>query len=412
MPPATQQWAKGLDKNLRFRLRNLELLAPDNGDGVTIGNWMREYIEKRNDVKERTHINYEQARKSMMAFLGNDIPIREFTAGHADDFRLHLLGKGLAEATVRRRCKRVKQFFAAAIKHGFIEKNPFAEVPTGNVANESRRTFVDRDTIDTVIAGCPTDEWRLIFALARYGGLRIPSEIQGLRWSDIDWSKKTFRVHSPKTEHLDRKQYRDVPMFPELVPYFEEWKNQRGDGEELVFPRLLGRSNIREYALRIIRKASIEPWPRVYQNLRASRETELVEEFPVHVVTSWLGNTPDVAAKHYLSVLPAHLERAVSPKGSNGNGQNGTDMGQTITDTGCHALTAQKSESSEMPDLTWFGNTCHLESVGDKNQLVPRRGLEPPTYRLGICRSVQMSYRGPMDRQTLRILVAKVKNPW
>jgi hypothetical protein len=30
--------------------------------------------------------------------------------------------------------------------------------------------------------------------------------------------------------------------------------------------------------------------------------------------------------------------------------------------------------------------------------LVPRRGLEPPTYRLGICCSVQMSYWGLLKK--------------
>jgi len=93
-----------------------------------------------------------------MEFLEDDMPIAEFTAGHADDFRLFLLGKGLAEATVRRRCKSAKQFFAAAIKRGYMTKNPFTDVPTSNVANESRRVFIDRDTIDTVIAACPTDQ--------------------------------------------------------------------------------------------------------------------------------------------------------------------------------------------------------------------------------------------------------------
>ncbi len=36
--------------------------------------------------------------------------------------------------------------------------------------------------------------------------------------------------------------------------------------------------------------------------------------------------------------------------------------------------------------------------IGDgKRKVVPRRGFEPPTYRLGICRSVQLSYRGAKE---------------
>jgi hypothetical protein len=47
-----------------------------------------------------------------------------------------------------------------------------------------------------------------------------------------------------------------------------------------------------------IKRAGLTPWPRPFHNLRASRETELVEKYPVQVVTSWLGNTPSVAMRH------------------------------------------------------------------------------------------------------------------
>jgi integrase len=377
MPSATQQWIAGLDQKLRSRLRDLELLAPSNGDGITVGDWTAEYVRKRTDLKERTLVKLMHARTSLMEFLDPDIPVVDFTAGHADDFRLFLLRKGLAEATVRRRCKRAKQFFSAAVKRGYITKNPFVDVPTSNVANESRRVFVERDTIAKVIAACPNDQWRLIFALARYGGLRIPSEIQGLRWSDIDWTKKQFRVHSPKTEHIEGKEHRDVPLFPELVPYFKSWKAQRKKGEALVFPALAKRGNLRQYAHSIIRKAGIEPWTRVYQNLRASRETELVEDFPVHVVTAWLGNSPDTAAKHYLSVLKTHLERAVGC----GSPSRGTDMGHTMAVRGCQTTTDENGDSSQVLDAAEDDTECHLEAICGKSQLVPRRGLEPPTYR-------------------------------
>ncbi|MCA9177890.1 MAG: hypothetical protein KDB14_25670 [Planctomycetales bacterium] len=44
--------------------------------------------------------------------------------------------------------------------------------------------------------------------------------------------------------------------------------------------------------------------------MRASRETELAKEYPIHVVTAWLGNTPRIALKHYLQVTDADFERA------------------------------------------------------------------------------------------------------
>ncbi len=56
--------------------------------------------------------------------------------------------------------------------------------------------------------------------------------------------------------------------------------------------------NLRTRLQKIIRRAGLEPWPKLWQNLRATRETELAEIFPVHVVSAWIGNSVTVAAKH------------------------------------------------------------------------------------------------------------------
>jgi hypothetical protein len=49
--------------------------------------------------------------------------------------------------------------------------------------------------------------------------------------------------------------------------------------------------------------------PRLWQNLRASRETELAAGHPIHVICAWIGNTELVAARHYLQVTSAEFER-------------------------------------------------------------------------------------------------------
>ncbi len=55
----------------------------------------------------------------------------------------------------------------------------------------------------------------------------------------------------------------------------------------------------------------LEPWPRLLHAMRASRETELAAEYPLHVVTAWLGNTPKIALQYYLQ--PGELRWLVFP---------------------------------------------------------------------------------------------------
>ena len=39
------------------------------------------------------------------------------------------------------------------------------------------------------------------------------------------------------------------------------------------------------------------------------------ERFPIKVVTSWIGNTPDIAMDHYLQVTDEHWQRALEGDG-------------------------------------------------------------------------------------------------
>ncbi len=49
----------------------------------------------------------------------------------------------------------------------------------------------------------------------------------------------------------------------------------------------------------MIEKAGLKAWPKLLQNLRATRETELRGKYPAKDVISWLGNSPTNAHKHY-----------------------------------------------------------------------------------------------------------------
>jgi integrase len=380
IPPASQTWLAGLPDAIRDRLEALEIALPRvNAKRYTVTAWIDEYLTQRTDIKPRTRENMNQARAFLVDFAG-ELQLADFTAGHADEVRRALLAKGLAESTVRRRTKRMKQFFTAAIKRRLITENPFADIPTANVANTARQAYIDRETITAVIDACPDASWRLVFALARYGGLRMPSEIQRMTWEDIDWLNARFKVHSCKTEHIPGKASRIVPLFPELEPFFQAALDEAKTGEDLIFPRLAKRSNLRTQAHRIIRRAGFEPWERVFSNLRASRQTELVEEFPLHVVTDWIGNSPDVARLHYLQTHDEHFQRAVRPRTNQRDPAPGVNRwtagGQRAHETSGNEAQREKRGNEKAPENK--GETPELAGIGasGKIKMAPPRRLE------------------------------------
>ncbi|HLQ44384.1 MAG TPA: hypothetical protein VK137_06635, partial [Planctomycetaceae bacterium] len=102
-----------------------------------------------------------------------------------------------------------------------------------------------------------------------------------------------------------------VPLFPELRPLLDVAFDRATEGAEFVVTRYRdGNANLRTQLLRIIRRAGLTAWPKLFQNLRSTRETELAESFPIHVVTAWMGNSQLVATKHYLQVTDDHFAKA------------------------------------------------------------------------------------------------------
>ena len=176
--------------------------------------------------------------------------------------------------------------------------------------NGERLRFIDQETIAKVLQACPDVQWRVIVALARFGGVGTPSAPLGLRWGDIDWDQNRFTVTSPKT-NKQGKPWRIVPLFPELREILAEAFDLAPDRAEFVITRYRN-DNLRTQFNRILKRAGGTPWPKPFQNLRSSRETELANAFPLHVVSEWLGNTPSIAMKHYLTTTDDHFQRAIA----------------------------------------------------------------------------------------------------
>lgn len=307
--PETARWVADLQDDLAGKLASVGLI-PRRASSA-LADFLQTYINGRTDLKPRTLAKIRTTQQYLVDRFGADTPLRDISPGDADAFRLFLLEKGHGENTARKHIAIAKQFFHAAARRRLIPSNPFADLKSGTQANPERFYFVSLDAAYQVLDACPDSEWRLIFALARFGGLRCPSEHLGLRWIDIDWAKDRMTIHSPKTEHHPGGASRMVPIFPELRPYLQAAFEEAADGAEYVIARYRDcNKNFRTRLERIIRRAGLEPWPKLFQNLRSTRQTELEEIFPSHVVCKWIGNTVKVASKHYLQVTEEHFAKA------------------------------------------------------------------------------------------------------
>jgi len=370
----TARWVADVDDTLRDKLARVGLVP--KRDATTLGAFIDSYIEARGDVKPATATVYGHTRRNLVEHFGPGRRLRDITPGDADAWRMGLIQQGLADNTVRRRCGIAKQFFKAAVRRKLIRSNPFADL-TGSIReNRDRDYFVTQDTAAKVLEACPDAEWRLLFALSRYGGLRCPSEHLGLRWSDIDWERGRITVHSPKTEHHPGGGSRQVPLFPELLPHLRDVFEHAEDGAEYVITRYRdARQNLRTHASKIIRRAGLEPWPKLFHNLRASRETELTERWPVHVVCRWIGNSHAVAAKHYLQVTDEHFEQAAAVAEAV---QNPVQHPAVSARTESQAVSVDAGNLRDCETLREDAILCGdavLAGMGDD-------GLEPPTSSL------------------------------
>lgn len=183
------------------------------------------------------------------------------------------------------------------------------------MANLDRFYFLKASDAKKILDSLPTLDWKLIFALCRWGGLRCPTEVMALRWVDIDWEENRIRIRSRKTERHG-KGSRIIPLFPELRPLLNEAFDEasKGGAEYVIRKQVSNSHNLRTALSRYLERAGFDTWPKLFQNLRSTRETELAQRFPIHVVCRWMGNTEAVAAKHYLQLTDGHFDEALKPE--------------------------------------------------------------------------------------------------
>jgi len=301
----TAEWVGRVSDEIHGRLERAGIVPPRakaESLAVTLGQHLEQYFGTLGKQKPTTARNYARARRLLEQHFGKDRTLASITEGDADGYKRWLLDNfAMASASVDLR--RARQFLKAAVRLRLIPANPFADVPCGPQANESRTVYVPAADVERVIAVCPDNDWRLIFALPRYAGVRFPSEVVDLKWSDVDWENSRFTIHEKKVEHHPGRGVRVVPISAELRPHLERAYREREEGAVYVVPRVRVTSNLGTHAKRLVKKAGVAVWPKLFVNMRGSCSDDLERRgIPEKAINAWIGNTARLRSKHYHAV--------------------------------------------------------------------------------------------------------------
>jgi integrase len=377
---ATATWLAVAGRDMLAKLAKVGLLelsqasADEEEPPATLGPFLESFVAQVGQVKPGTITVYQQSIGWLNEYFGKAKPLDKITAGDAVEFR-NWLSRQVGSNTMKRHCGRAKQFFRHAQEKELIKKNPFAGMKKCAVdGNSERKYFITLEQSAAVLEACPDAQWRLLFALARFGGLRTPSEVLLLKLTDVDWEKGRIRVTSPKTEHHEGKGERFIPIFPELRPLLLEAAEAAPPGTQYVITKYRGTNcNLRTQFERILTRAGIAKWPKLFQNLRSSRQTELAQSYPHHVVCAWMGNSQVVAEKHYLQMRPDDFAAANEQPSALHALQTALQQGENIDAREGTTTPADGDENAETACIPSLATSCR----DNQYDLMTPTGLEP-----------------------------------
>jgi len=307
--PEIQQWLQKIGDSFYTKLRDLDLVPERDRDQLLIPFLKSHFKAHAVGKKASTPKVYNRAINHAEKFFSKTILVGSVTPADAQDFRNWLRiqigqqGRTLADATIAKTCGVIHQGFLAAIDKGMISKSPFASksISKSAGANPAREKYVSVQDIEMVLSQAKDPSDRIILALARFGGLRMPSEAVGLKWENIDWEKRVMKVQSPKTAHQN-KSSRLVPLFPLLYDLLKD--EHANSKSEFLIPWLKPESNLNVRIRRQIQASGMLLYPKVLQTLRASCETDWISNsnYLPQKVAQWSGHTTAVMFKHYIRV--------------------------------------------------------------------------------------------------------------
>ena len=232
--------------------------------------------------------------------------------------------EGMNILTLRKIIVTLNQIMAYAVRHKLIDSNPVrdAERPRKSIDDQTggKIEILSPEQIRALLEAIPDQKYKTLFLTAIMTGAR-QGELLGLKWSDVDFSKKQININrtfnhqqffSPKT----KQSVRAIDCPPSLIQELRLWKlaSPRND-LDLVFANDAGEamnySNmVQRHFFKGLKKAEI---PRIrFHDLRHSYASLLLHQGEnIKYIQTQLGHSsPTVTLNVYSHLMKKENQEA------------------------------------------------------------------------------------------------------
>lgn len=273
------------------------------GKAPTLGQWRDKYLSlRRDELSDGTTYLHTLTFRYLVERFGEGARLDKISRLAAAEWAAEL---GLQEQSRCLHVRNAKVLFSWAVDAGLLAANPFARVNGTPAAMDKAWAHIGDAEMSKILAACPNDAWRRLFALCRWAGLRR-GEAMRLSWGDVNFEAHTLTVRADK--ETTKARTRTVPLVPRLYSMLLSGHNEAGTDSSGPTDGVHGH-NISHLADGIVAKAGLAEYAKPLHTLRKNCETEWMQNHPVLDVAAWLGHSPAVAAKHYVRPTAASIEK-------------------------------------------------------------------------------------------------------
>lgn len=300
-----QVWLKSIPDSIAERLADIGLIE-NRHRFLTVSGLVELFLESYNSL-EKIQATTKTVVRSCLARLPGWARTEKLTSidsefiERLDNFNLKTWG----QATVSRTHGVYLQMGLWAVRRGFCESNPFAGLQRYSTVNENNDFYVEVDVAKHIISVSRDPDLRACIALARFGGLRIISEVIDLQWSAYkpDDNVIVCRKSKRKKTSAQSDLFKAVPLFPYLDSILvEHWELTAETSEYIITPSTLRSTDtaLRNKLKKAVKRATGNTcWVRPWDNLRHSYTIDVRKSFGVEEGAAITGHTPATALKHY-----------------------------------------------------------------------------------------------------------------